>query len=45
MEMMMQGDNLNKLMGSIPQAKIGGNSPSPAELKKVMAQMMGQKKN
>jgi hypothetical protein len=46
MEMMMQGDNLNKLMESIPQAKVGDKAPNAAELKKVMAQMMGsQKKN
>jgi len=46
MEMMMQGDNLNKLMESIPQAKVGDKTPNAAELKKVMAQMMGsQKKN
>lgn len=47
MQMMMQGDNLNKLMQQLPADKLnattGGKTPNPEDMKKVMAQLM--KKN
>jgi len=47
MQMMMQGDNLNKLMKQLPtdqlNSSIPGGKPNPEDMKKIIAQMM--KKN